>query len=465
MAIALVLSGIGQRSRCFHLTVWQRRFAIALITTLITILHSPTGQAQRAPAATPFPLPAPATPVPEATTATDVPSDGLFFADVIVRGRPIFQIGGLSDLSAMARADIVNRRIASILAQPEIEPIVTVQSDTARGIATLQVNNRIITTVTQQDSQDFNQPVETLAQQWTEQLNRAFEQPPLAIDVGQRLFATIRQFQRESIDQLPSLIGALLAIAITWPLATSARRVLMAAAGHWEVDYNSKVLISRLGYSGVWVFGTIVALGVLGLDFATLIGTLGLTSVAVGFSLRDVLSNYFSGIILLASRPFQIGDQIVIQDYEGTVTQIQLRVTIIKTYDGRMVYIPNQTVFNASIVNNTISSVRRNTLTVDINYDADIPQVQQLIHKAVLQTEGIEPDPPPEIFVSELGANAIKIQVRIWVNSRRRSFLESTSRAAIAIKEALQSAGIEMPNEVLIVQLQNPSENLVDEGE
>lgn len=421
---------------------FQRGFVIALVSVIA--FSPPQVQAQE-------------TAVPLLTAPVEEGTEELFFADVMVRGQPIFQIGGLSNLSATERAQIVNRRIASILAQVGIEPTVTVQPTPERSIATLQVNQRVLMTVTQQDSQDFNLPVETLAQRWAKRLNQAFEQPPLAIDVGQRLYATVRQFQRDTIDQLPALIGAGLVIMLTWLLAASVKRIVMGGAGHWEVDHNSKVLVSRLGYGGVWVLGAVVALGVLGLDFATLVGTLGLTSVAIGFSLRDVLSNYFSGIILLVSRPFRLGDQIMIQDYEGTVTQIQLRATTIKTYDGRTVYIPNQEVFNASIVNNTMASIRRNAITVGISYEADISRAQQLIREAVLRTEGVEADPPPEIFVWELGTSAVKIQTRIWVNSRRLSFLESTSRAAAAIKEALQSGGIEMPNEVYTVKLQTKS--------
>ena len=77
--------------------------------------------------------------------------------------------------------------------------------------------------------------------------------------------------------------------------------------------------------------------------------------MAIGFSLRDILSNYFSGIILLVSHPFRVGDQIVIKEFEGTVRQIQLRATTLVTYDGRIIYIPNQEVFTASIVSNTAS--------------------------------------------------------------------------------------------------------------
>ncbi|MBW4604873.1 MAG: hypothetical protein KME29_36300 [Calothrix sp. FI2-JRJ7] len=103
----------------------------------------------------------PTTPQPE---ETETATDGLFFADIIVRGQPVFQVGSVGSVNASQRAQIVNRRIAGILAQPQANRNVTTVPDQSRGIATLQVGNRVLLTVTQQDAQDFNEPVETLAQ-------------------------------------------------------------------------------------------------------------------------------------------------------------------------------------------------------------------------------------------------------------------------------------------------------------
>jgi small conductance mechanosensitive channel len=309
-------------------------------------------------------------------------------------------------------------------------------------------------TVTQQDAQDFNVGVEALAQQWATALNRAFDEPPLAIDVGQRLYSTIRQFQRDAIDRLPAILGALLIILLTM-LAVTIERITLAASDRWEIDYNSKTLVSRIVSGIIWIFGSIVALSVLGLDFATLVGTLGVTSVAIGFSLRDILSNYLSGIILLVARPFQVGDRIIIQDFEGTVNYIQLRATTLVTYDGRMISIPNQQVFTATIINNTASEFRRSSLTIGINYDTDIRQAKEIIHQATMKVESIVADPPLEILVCELTAGAVKIEVRFWVSSRRLSFLESTSQVAQSIKEAIKAAGIDLPNEIYTVQFKD----------
>lgn len=395
-------------------------------------------------------------------TPTDLPEERVFFADVLVRGQPVFQVGSLGRLSATERAEIINRRIAGLLAQPQsIDDPVTVQLDPQRDIATLQVNNRILMTVTQQDALDFNTTVRDLAQRWSENLNETLRQPNLALDVVQRLNGTARQFVRDTINNLPSLLGAILVIVLASLVAGVVRRVARIWAEKTEGDHSTEILIGRIGYGSVWTVGTILALGVLGLDFATLLGTLGLTSVAIGFSLKDVLSNYISGIILLAARPFRINDQVVIGEYEGTITQIQLRATTIQTYDGRKVYIPNQEVFQSSIVNNTASLIRRSSIIVGIDYGADIDTARQIIEQAIADVEAVESDPPPVVLVQELAPSTVNLEVRFWVNSHRLEFLHVTSQVSQLIKERLQQANIEMPTDIYTLVFRNTPDVLV----
>ena len=377
-----------------------------------------------------------------------IPSDGLYFADIVVRNRPIFQIGSLPQIDASARAEIINRRLASLLSQNENPGKVEIAPDEPRKIATLRVNNRIIMTVTQQDAEDFGLSTEKLAERWAKQLDKAFEKPPLVIDVTQRLYTTTRELLRDIVGNLPSLLGAIVVIGITWGVAKGVRYIAYTWAKQTEGDSNTELLIGRLSYGGVWVVGFVIALGVMGLDFGTLLGALGLTSVAIGFSLKDVLSNYISGVILLAARPFRINDQVVIGEYEGTITQIQLRATTIKTYDGRVVYIPNQEVFQASIINNTASPRRRSSVMVGIDYGENISEAITLVNKVLENIEEVETEPHPDVLVSELAASTVNLEIRFWVDSRRSGFLATTSKVAQAVKEALEAANIDMPTDI-----------------
>jgi small-conductance mechanosensitive channel len=395
--------------------------------------------------------------LPSAATqpSPSAPQSDVYFADIEVRGRPLFQVGGLTDLSATARSAVINRRIASILATTDSPGRVQVESSDDQGWATLRVNNRVVMTVTQQDADDFGVSVVTLAAKWADELNEAFDKPSLFIDVAQRLNGTLRQLSRNSVDKFPAIVGALVVALLTWAIAAIVRYAAFTWAQQTEGDRSTEVLIGRLGYGLVWVFGTIIALGVLGLEFGALLSAFGLTSVAIGFSLKDVLSNYISGVVLLAARPFRLGDQVVIDNFEGTITQIQLRATTMQTYDGRTVYIPNQEVFQASITNNTASPYRRSSVIVGVDYDADLSEAKTVICQAISNIAGISKDSPMDVLVQELAASTVNLEVRFWVDSRRHSFLETTSNVAQAIKEALQTAQVEMPTEIYTLQFRS----------
>ncbi|MEM1251894.1 MAG: mechanosensitive ion channel family protein [Cyanobacteria bacterium P01_H01_bin.21] len=388
------------------------------------------------------------TAVTGATSSVVAPDDGLYFADILVRGQSIFQVGSLNNLLASERAAIVSRRIASLLERTEGDVIVTTAPVANQRLINIQANNRVLMTVTEQDAQDFGLSLEALADDWAERLEQAMRKPPVAIDVVQRLNGTIRQLGRDAINSIPALIGVLVVIMVTWLLAKGVRYSAFRWAQQTEGDHSTEVLIGRLGYGGVWIAGSVIALGVWGIDFATMLGALGLTSVAIGFSLKDVLSNYISGVILLAARPFHIGDQVVIEGYEGTITQVQLRSTTLKTYDGRMIYIPNQEVFQASITNNTAASYLRSSVMVGIDYDANIARARQVIVEAISTLDDVQPNPLPEVLVRELAASTVNLEVRFWVDSRRAGFLETTSLVTQAVKEALQEKNIEMPTEI-----------------
>ncbi len=426
-----ILKGLNIRARRSH-------FALIVMAIAFLVFFAPIALTQEEENIT-----TPSEPVPVA-----IPSDGLYFADILVRNRPVFQIGSLPQIDASARAEIINRRIASLLAQNENPDKVQITPDNPRKIATLRIKNRILMTVTQQDAEDFGLSTEALAKRWSQQLDTAFDKPPLAIDVSQRLYTTTRELLQNIVGNLPSLVGAIIVIGITWVAAKILRYLAYTWAKQTEGDSNTELLIGKLSYGAVWVIGFVVALGVMGLDFGALLGALGLTSVAIGFSLKDVLSNYISGVILLAARPFRINDQVVIGEYEGTITQVQLRATTMKTYDGRLVYIPNQEVFQASIINNTASPRRRSSVMVGIDYGEDLSEAIAVISQALENFQEVETNPAPDVLVSELAASTVNLEIRFWVDSRRSGFLATTSKVAQRVKEALEAADIDMPTDI-----------------
>ncbi|MBE9062628.1 mechanosensitive ion channel family protein [cf. Phormidesmis sp. LEGE 11477] len=435
------------------------RFGVCFAAIFLTIVLSATPIKAQGEAIEDA-LPATEVEAAEAEETVAPPDDGVYFADVIVRGQSVFQVGSLEEVSASQRAAGISRRIASLLDRTEGAVVVSAAVSDTPGVVNIEANGRILMTVTEQDAQDLRLSLDTVVEDWTTRLERSFDKPPVAIDVIQRLNATVRQLSQDAINSIPALIGVLIVVFFTWLIAKGVRFSAFQWAQRTEGDRGTEILIGRLGYGAVWVVGTVVALGVWGIDFATMLGALGLTSVAIGFSLKDVLSNYISGVILLAARPFHIGDQVVIDGYEGTITQVQLRSTTIKTYDGRMIYIPNQEVFSASITNNTASKYLRSSVFVGIDYEADVVEAREVIVRAISNLDKVQPDPIPEVLVSELAASTVNLEVRFWVDSRRAGFLETTSIVAQRVKEALQDYDIEMPTEIYTLLLKDVPEEL-----
>ena len=145
-----------------------------------------------------------------------------------------------------------------------------------------------------------------------------------------------------------------------------------------------------------------------GFDPATLISGLGIGGVAIGFAFRDILQNFLAGLLLLMTDPFRIGDQIVVKGFEGTVEDIQTRATILKTYDGRRVVIPNGDLFTESVIVNTAYDKRRSQYDVGTGYEDNIELATSLILNNISHIEGVLPDPAPDVQVVDLADSSPK---------------------------------------------------------
>jgi small-conductance mechanosensitive channel len=171
----------------------------------------------------------------------------------------------------------------------------------------------------------------------------------------------------------------------------------------------------------------------------------GAFGFAMGFALRDILSNFLSGILILGTRHFSVGDQIRIKEYEGTVEAIEMRGTILKTYDGRRVTIPNSEVYTNAVINNTIYTMRRSSIFVGVSYDSDLEMVKELILTALKTVPNVAQQPQPDVLVKELGNYSIQLEIRIWTSAQQIDVLTVNSTATKAIKEALRAGGVQIP--------------------
>jgi small-conductance mechanosensitive channel len=220
-----------------------------------------------------------------------------------------------------------------------------------------------------------------------------------------------------------------------------------AAGARTRLDARLADLFGTLASGVITVLGLFVAAVVVfpTFRFGDLVAGLGITSVAVGFAFKDILQNFFAGVLILMRRPFVVGDQIRSKEHEGTVEEITTRSTRLKTYDGERVVIPNGDVYTSAIVVRTAYPIRRVRFTVGVGYPDSLEEGRAVIARAVAGTEGVLVDPGPWVYVSELAASSVNFTVYFWTKSDQANVLRVSDRVATAVKLALDDAGIDMP--------------------
>jgi small-conductance mechanosensitive channel len=245
---------------------------------------------------------------------------------------------------------------------------------------------------------------------------------------------------------LPNIIVAVVVFVIILAFAWGVER----AFERWANRHQRSNLGAVLGSFLKWV---IILLGLLlgltivipTLNPGDLVAGLGIGSVAIGFAFKDILQNWLAGLLILIQQPFRTGDQIVVNGFEGTVEWIETRATIIVTYDGRRVIIPNSEVYSTAVVVNTAHETRRSQYDVGIGYGDDIEKAREVMIAAVAKIPGVVEKPKPEALVWDLSESAVNLRVRWWTQSRRTDVVHIQSQVLEAIKHALDEAGIDMP--------------------
>jgi small-conductance mechanosensitive channel len=206
-------------------------------------------------------------------------------------------------------------------------------------------------------------------------------------------------------------------------------------------------MLGRLASFVIAILGGFVAAVIIFPAFkpGDLVAGLGITSVAVGFAFKDVLQNFFAGILILWRKPFLVGDQLRFKEYEGTVEEITVRSTRLKTFDGERAVIPNGDIYANAVLVKTAFDRRRVKFVVGIGYLDDIEKGRGTIKSVLDATRGVLTHPGPWIYVSELAPSSVNFTVYFWVESEQANVLKVSDRVATGIKYALDKAGIDMP--------------------
>ena len=240
-------------------------------------------------------------------------------------------------------------------------------------------------------------------------------------------------------------------------LRGTTRRIFEKRTRHRNLGF----VVGRLAQGALIILGLLVALVIALPTFrpGQLVQLLGISSVAIGFAFRDILQNFLAGILLLLTEPFKIGDQIRFGDYEGVVEDVQTRATMIRTYDGRRIVIPNAELFTHSVIVNTAFPHRRLEYDVGIGYGDDIERAKELMLEAMQGVEGVLGDPAPDVLLVALGPSSVNLRARWWIAPPRRSdALDAQDKVLMAIKKTLSAHGIDLPFETQVMLFHDQTE-------
>ena len=245
---------------------------------------------------------------------------------------------------------------------------------------------------------------------------------------------------------LPNIVVAIALVFVFWIIGKIAAWMVRGAAKRRDRESLAEVAGALVKWA-IIILGVMLGITVIAPSMTPgdLIAGLGVSSVAIGFAFKDILQNLLAGILILLRQPFEVGDQIISQGHEGSVERIQTRATIIKTYDGRRVVIPNSDIYTDSVVVNTAFDKRRSEYDVGIGCSDDWAKARNIMEETASGIDEVLSDPAPETIPVAMGDFANIIRLRWWTKPYKSSQIHTKGEVIQAVYIALADAGIDLP--------------------
>ncbi|WKZ68578.1 MAG: mechanosensitive ion channel [Melioribacteraceae bacterium] len=253
------------------------------------------------------------------------------------------------------------------------------------------------------------------------------------------------------------IIAAIAILVIGKIIAGMIKNFVKKLLNKSNMDLTIVSFLSNLLYGLLITLIVLVALGQLGVETTSFVAIVGAAGLAVGFALKDSLGNFASGVMLLINKPFSVGHYIEAGGTAGTVLEIKLFATKLKTPDNKVIYVPNASVVGGNITNFSAEDTRRVDMQFGIGYNDDIDKAKQIILKLLSNDDRVLKDPKPQVVVGSLGDSSVNIVVRPWVNKADYwgFFFDMTE----TVKKEFDNAGVSIPFPQRDVHLYQQSKN------
>lgn len=249
------------------------------------------------------------------------------------------------------------------------------------------------------------------------------------------------------VRTLPQISIAVFVLVVTWLAAGLISSALKKGARRAGMRRALGDLIETLSGIVIWIIGILIAAMILfpSVTPAQFIGALGIGGIAIGLAFRDTFENFLAGVMILARKPMEKGDVIEVEDVRGEIEEVTIRDTYIRKRSNELVIVPNSVLFKNPVEINTDKAIRRYDIVVGVAYDEDAAAALEVIKSAAEGVVGIVTDKGVDVFAREFGSSSIDFTVRWWAESDPRRMHETRSSMVLAIKAALDEAGIEIP--------------------
>jgi small-conductance mechanosensitive channel len=251
------------------------------------------------------------------------------------------------------------------------------------------------------------------------------------------------------IAAIPLLVVAIALVMVSWWAGRAIGRRIGLRRWRSENPYLDG-LVQNLVQWLVLLAGVLTALDLLGATalVGAVLGSAGVIGLVAGFAFKDIAENYVAGILLSLRRPFEPGDSLRIDSYEGKVVALTSRATILMTFDGNRLSLPNALVFKSVVLNFSRNPKRRFDFSIPVDPATTIGRAQEVAMNRIAATDGVLSDPGPSWVISGYEGDGLKLQFYGWIDQRQNDLGKVRSAAIRAVKKAFFDAGIESPRSV-----------------
>ena len=254
--------------------------------------------------------------------------------------------------------------------------------------------------------------------------------------------------------QLGNILSALLALVICLAASRTLSGVIRRMLGRSKkLDPTFRGFLQSTVRILLWVLTAIIVADALGLSTSPLVAVVSVVGLALSLSIQNVMSNVFSGITLLITKPFAVGDYVDISGKTGTVKQVGIFYTVLDTFENMQVSVPNADVTAASVINYSAEPVRRLDLTYAASYDDDTETVRAALLEAAGREERVLTDPAPMAAIREFGPSAVSYALRVWC--RQADYWDVRFSLNELVRDTFARRGVRMTYEHLNVHIQN----------